>query len=58
MASNSTTDKELQAIHKELKELNRRLDRLCRASIFSLDEPVIRVKPENWSEDSQELQRI
>ena len=41
MASNSVTDKELQAIHKELKELNRKLDRFCRASIFSLDPPVI-----------------
>jgi len=33
--------RELQAITKELKELNRRLDRLCRASIFSIDTPVI-----------------
>ena len=56
MAGNSTTDKELQAIHKELRELNRKLDRLCRASIFSLDEPVIRVKPEDWyiQEDEDE----
>lgn len=49
MASNSTTDKELQAIHKELKELNRRLDRLCRASIFSLDPPVIKVEADDES---------
>ena len=46
MAGNSSTDKELQAIHKELKEANRRLDRLCRASIFSLDTPVIKVQIE------------
>lgn len=45
MAGSSATDKELQAIHKELRELNRRLDRLCRASIFSLDVPVIKHKP-------------
>ena len=38
------TDKELQAIAKELRELNRRLDRLCRASIFSLSEPVVKCK--------------
>lgn len=44
MAGNSETDRELQAIHKELRELNRRLDRICRASIFSLDEPVVNVK--------------
>ena len=41
------TDKQLQAIVKELKEMNRRLDRLCRASIFSLDEPIVNVKHEN-----------
>lgn len=40
------TDKELQAIVKELKELNRRLDRLCRASIFSIDEPAVTIKKE------------
>lgn len=40
------TDRELQAIVKELKELNRRLDRLCRASIFSLDEPAVTIKKE------------
>ena len=40
----SATDKELQAIVRELKELNRRLDRLCRASIFSLEEPAVNVK--------------
>ena len=57
MAGSFTTDKELQAIHKELKELNRRLDRLCRASIFSLDEPVIRVKPENWDVDPEEKEK-
>jgi len=48
-------DKELAAIVKELKELNRRLDRLCRASIFSLDEPVVRAKskePVMYWEDS------
>ena len=44
MAGNSETDRELQAIHKELRELNRRLDRICRASIFSLDPPVIKHK--------------
>lgn len=44
MASSSSTDKELQAIHKELRELNRRLDRICRAYIFSLDEPVVKVE--------------
>jgi hypothetical protein len=45
----ATTDKELQAIVKELHELNRRLDRLCRASIFSIDEPVVYVKPEDFT---------
>ena len=40
-------DKELQAIARELHELNRRLDRLCRASILSLDEPAVNVKQEN-----------
>lgn len=44
MASISQTDKELQAIHKELKELNRRIDRLCRSSIFSLEPPVVKHK--------------
>lgn len=44
MAGNSSTDRELQAIHKELRELNRRLDRICRASIFSLDKPEVDVK--------------
>ena len=39
-------EKELQAIAKELKELNRRLDRLCRASIFSIGEPAVSVKYE------------
>ena len=58
MVGNSNTDKELQAIHKELKELNKKLDRLCRASIFSIDEPVVCVKPENWPEQSQEKQRL
>lgn len=58
MASNSSTDKELQAIHKELKELNRSPAESVEPSIFSLDEPVIRVKPEDWPENSQKLQRI
>lgn len=44
MASSSTTDRELQAIHKELREMNRKLDRICRASIFSLDAPVVKHK--------------
>ena len=44
MAGNSRTDSELQAIHIELRELNRRLDRLCRAYIFSLDKPEVDVK--------------
>ena len=38
---------ELQRIEKELHELNRKLDRLCRASIFSIDKNV---EPEKWSE--------
>ena len=44
MAGNSRTDQELQAIHRELRELNRRLDRICRAYIFSLDKPVLDVE--------------
>lgn len=44
MAGNSSTDRELQAIHRELMELNRRLDRICRAYIFSLDKPEVDVK--------------
>ncbi len=50
-------DKELTAIVKELKELNRRLDRLCRASIFSLDEPVIRVKHDYSGETEPEVNK-
>ena len=53
MAGNSSTDKELQAIHKEFKELNRRLDRLCRASIFSLGTPVIKVQIEYAPKDGE-----
>ena len=44
MAGNPMTDKELQAIHKELRELNKRIDRLCRSSIFSIDAPVVKHK--------------
>ncbi len=36
--------KELQEIAKELKELNRRLDRLCRASILSIDTPEVIIR--------------
>lgn len=43
------SDKELTAIAKELHELNRRLDRLCRAAIFSLDEPVVCTKSEDFT---------
>ena len=50
-------DKELAAIVKELKELNRRLDRLCRASIFSLDEPAVRVKHEFSGEAEPEVNK-
>ena len=35
------TEKELQAIIRELKEINRRLDRLCRASLLSTDTPAV-----------------
>ena len=56
MAGNSSTDRELQAIHRELRELNRRLDRICRAYIFSLEAPVIKV--ETSEENSQEKQSI
>jgi hypothetical protein len=46
------SDKELQAIAKELREINRRLDRLCRASIFSIDKPVVVLKSEAIEDDS------
>lgn len=49
----SITEKELAGIHKELKELNRRLDRLCRASIFSINVPEISVVP-----DEVDLERV
>ena len=39
----SITERELQGIHKELRELNKRLDRLCRASIFSVKDPTVNV---------------
>lgn len=45
------TERELAGIHNELKELNRRLDRLCRASIFSLTVPEISVVPDEVDMD-------
>ncbi len=58
MGSTSACDnrKELKEIAKELHELNRKLDRLCRASIFSVDDPLIITKSGQCDEDSQEKQ--
>ena len=33
----------LKEIAKELHEINKRLDRMCRASIFSVQEPIVNV---------------
>ena len=48
MASISACDnrRELREIAKELHEMNRRLDRLCRASIFSVGDPKISIQIE------------
>lgn len=43
----NATDKCLQEIAKELHEINRKLDRICRASICSIGDPVISVKVED-----------
>ena len=61
----TATEKSLQEIAKELKELNRRLDRLCQSSIFSKQKPAIEVTDTTltniWSavdDDSQEKQAL
>lgn len=38
-----TTETALMAIAKELHEINRKLDRLCQASIFSINGPFVNV---------------
>lgn len=38
-----STEKALMAIAKELHEINRKLDRLCQASIFSINGPIVNV---------------
>lgn len=39
----ANTETALMAIAKELHEINRKLDRLCQASIFSLNSPIVNV---------------
>lgn len=43
MDSQMSTEKALIEIAKELHEINRKLDRLCQASIFSLNGPIVNV---------------
>ena len=38
-----STERALMEIVKELHEINRKLDRLCQASIFSINGPIVNV---------------
>ena len=40
----------LKSLVKEVHEMNRRLDRICQASIFSKDTPIVRTELESSNE--------